>query len=99
LATFKYSADNKIGENPHDYRKYYDLAHSFLKIACFKPVPKFPIYLVDLSSELIQKLYDLDPVDLNYVLKQAVARIFEDVNLEIYHSSVSRVLEVELLNE
>jgi hypothetical protein len=32
----------------------------------------------------------------NENVKQAVGRIFEDVNFEIYHNSVSRVLKVRL---
>jgi hypothetical protein len=30
------------------------------------------------------------------VLKQAVSRIFEDINLELYHNSISRALRVVL---
>lgn len=96
LSTIKYSICNEVGKNLYDCRKYYDLAHRFLKIAGFKPVPRFSIYLADLSSEIIQKLYELEPMDLDYVLKQSVGRIFEDVNREIYHNSISRILEVEL---
>ncbi|MFZ0329440.1 MAG: hypothetical protein WAL66_19275 [Nitrososphaeraceae archaeon] len=95
LALMKKLAIN--GETIFDCRKYYDQAHHFLKIACFRPVPSFPIYLPDLNPKIIKELYHLDAHDRGYVLKQAVGRIFEDVNSDIYHYSVSRILKVLLV--
>ena len=83
-------------EGKYDNRKYYNQAHNLLKIGAFKPVPYFIIYLSDLSQELIIELYILDSRDRAFVLKQAVGRIFEDVNFDVYHNSVSRVLKVKL---
>jgi hypothetical protein len=85
------------GKTIFDCRKYYDQAHHLLKIACFRPVPSFPIYLCDLNPKIIKELYHLDVHDREYVLKQAVGRIFEDVNSDIYHNSVSSVLRVQLV--
>jgi hypothetical protein len=77
-------------------RKYYNRAHHFLKIGAFKSAPGFVVNLSDLTPKLIEELYSLDEYDRNYVLKQATARIFEDVNFELYHNSVSNVLKVRL---
>jgi hypothetical protein len=79
-----------------DNRKYYNRAYHFLKIGVFKPVPGFVVNLSDLTPKLIEELYQLDDYDRNYVLKQATGRIFEDVNFELYHNSVSNVLKVRL---
>lgn len=81
----------------YDDRKYYNEAHEMLKIGAFKPAPHFIIYLTDLSRELIIELHRLDARDRLFVLKQAVGRIFEDVNFDIYHNSVSQVLKVKLM--
>jgi hypothetical protein len=83
-------------EGEYDNRKYYNQAHDQLIIGAFKPVPYFLIYLSDLTPKLIRELHSLDCRDRQFVLKQAVGRIFEDVNFEIYHNSVSRVLIVKL---
>jgi hypothetical protein len=79
-----------------DNRKYYNQAHSLLKIGALKPTPFFVVYLSDLSPQLIKELHSLDSKDRQFVLKQAVGRIFEDVNLTLYHNSISRVLRVKL---
>jgi hypothetical protein len=100
LATAEYSVsdckDNLQCSRVFDSRRYYNQAHHFLKIGAFKPVPAFVVNLSDLTPKLIEELYSLDEYDRNYVLKQATGRIFEDVNFELYHNSVSKVLEVRL---
>lgn len=100
LASAEYSVsdckDNLQGSRVFDSRKYYNRAHHFLKIGSFKSVPSFVVNLSDLTPKLIEELYNLDEYDRNYVLKQAIGRIFEDVNFELYHNSVSKVLKVRL---
>jgi tRNA G10 N-methylase Trm11 len=83
-------------EKNYDIRKYYNQARNLLKIGAFGHVPYFIIYLSDLRQELIREIYNLDDRDRAYVLKQAVGQLFEDVNFELYHNSVSRVLKVKL---
>jgi len=80
----------------YDNRKYYNQAHDLLKIGAFKPAPYFIVRLSDLSPRLIKELHNLDSRDRQFVLRQAVGRIFEDVHFAIYHNSVSRVLKVKL---
>jgi 16S rRNA G966 N2-methylase RsmD len=85
-------------EKIYDNRKYYNQAHSLLKIGALRPVPSFLISVSDLYPELLKELRVLDKRDRNFVLKQAVGRIFEDINSKMYHESVSRVLEVKLID-
>ncbi len=75
-------------------RKYYNEAFDFLSVGACKPVPKFIIYLSDIS-EIAAELFDLDRISLRYVSRQAVARLFEDIDSSLYHNSISKVLEVE----
>lgn len=82
----------------HDDRKYYNLCYNFLLIGAFRPTIPFPVNISDLSDKLLIELDCLDKDDRKYVLKQAVGRIFEDINPRLYHESISRVLEVLLVD-
>lgn len=84
-------------EKIYDNRKYYNQAHNLLKIRACKPVPHFLVSVSDLWPELLKELRILNRSDLKFVLKQAVGRIFEDINSDLYHNSISRVLEVRLV--
>jgi len=94
MECIKVSGTEKI----YDNRKYYNQVHNLLKIGAFKPVPHFPVSVSDLWPPMLKELRVLDKRDRNFVLKQAVGRIFEDVNSKLYHSSISRVLEVRLVD-
>jgi hypothetical protein len=78
-------------------RKYYDQAFDLLKIGAFKPTLSYVIYLADFDNDrkLLKELCELDKETLSYVLLQAVGRIFEDVNSNLYHTSISKVLKVK----
>lgn len=82
----------------YDDRKYYYHGHHYLKLGLFKreDIPYFWVDLSDLSNEIIYELKQLDPVDRKFVLRQAVGRILEDINFDIYHDSVSCCLDVRL---
>src|SRR5215813_4045114 len=94
MECIKVSGTEKI----YDNRKYYNQVHNLLKIGAFKPVPHFPVSVSDLWPPMLKEFRVLDKRDRNFVLKQAVGRIFEDVNSKLYHSSISRVLEVRLVD-
>jgi hypothetical protein len=81
-----------------DFRKYYNQAYNYLKIGAIKTPPKFLVSLSELSPRLIKELKEFKPEDRNYILKQAVALIFQEINSELYHNSVAYFLEVELVN-
>jgi hypothetical protein len=80
-----------------DARKYYNQAYHYLKIGCLQPVPTFLVSISDLSPRIIKELADLDREDKNYVVKQAVALIFQEINSGLYHNSISAVLVVKLV--
>lgn len=86
------SIENKI----YDYRLYYYKAHNYLKLGLFlkKDAPPFKVNINHLSPEIIYELSQLEQRDRRFVLKQAVGCIFEDINFDIYHDSVSANLEV-----
>jgi hypothetical protein len=76
-------------------RKYYNQAFDLLRIGAYKPAPFFIINLADLSRGLRSELSSLDKQTRQFVLKQAVGRIFEDINSDLFHNSISRVLRVK----
>ena len=78
-------------------RHYVNQAFHYLKIGILSPVPEFLISLSDLSPRLIKELAILDKRTRDFVLKQAVGRIFEEINAKLYHNSISRVLNVRLI--
>ncbi len=76
-------------------RKYYNQAFDLLNIGRLDPVPYFIINLSDLPKPLRSELSSLDKESRNFILKQAVGRIFEDVNADLFHNSISRILKVK----
>ena len=75
-------------------RHYVNQAFHYLKIGILSPIPEFLISLSDLSPKLLKELAILDKKTRDFVLKQAVGRIFEDINAKLYHNSIFRVLNV-----
>ena len=78
-------------------RHYINQAFHYMKIGRLSPVPDFLISLSDLSPKLVKELLALDNETRDFVLKQAVGRIFEDINSKLYHNSISSVLKVRLV--
>jgi hypothetical protein len=95
LANVRYTLRNNKGETGEG-RKYYDQACRMQNIGAFKPTPSFIIHLSDLTPKLIKEISELDNESRSFVLCQAVGRIFEDINSELYHNSISKVLKVRL---
>ena len=74
----------------HITHKYSDQAEWMShRINVWKPTPQFVINISDLTTRLKKELKEISstPETLNYVITQAVARIFEGVNFEFYHRS------------
>jgi hypothetical protein len=65
-------------------------------MGAMSPTPIFYVDASDLSIELLEDLNELDVTTKDFVLKQSVGRIFEDINPELYHNSISKVLRVKL---
>jgi hypothetical protein len=95
LANIRYTLTNDKLETVEG-RKYYDQAYQMQVIGALRPTPSFIVHLSDLPPKLIKELGKLDNQTRGYVLLQAVGRIFEDINSELYHNSISKVLKVKL---
>ena len=101
---YDYDLELDFSENPKipfdiNDRWYYYKAYHYLKLGLFlrKDAPPFKVSLSHLSPEILFELHQLDEKDRIYVLKQAVGRIFEDINFDLYHNSISDKLEVLLV--
>lgn len=81
-----------------DFRKYYNQAYHYLKIGALKPIPRYLVSLSDISPRLIEELAEFEKRDRNYILKQAIALIFQEINSELYHNSIAYSLEVQFVN-
>jgi len=85
----------------YEDRLYYYKAYHYLKLGQFKleDAPLFKVKINHLAPDIIYELTKLTLSDLKFVLKQAVARIFEEINFDLYHdSNISKNLEVILTN-
>lgn len=80
-------------------KTYYLQAYDFQKLGLYKreSAPAFEVKLSHLPHDIIYELVQLDEQDRKFVLKQAVSRIFEDINFDLYHSSISVNLKVMLV--
>jgi hypothetical protein len=102
---YDYELELDFSENPKipfdiDDRWYYYKVYHYQKIGLFtrKDAPPFKVSLSHLSPDIIYALSELDEKDRRFVLKQGIGRIFEDINFELYHDSISVNLEVILVN-
>jgi hypothetical protein len=78
-------------------RKYYRQARELMKwIPIARPSPEFVINIGDLTSKVIKEIESIIsyPKTLQYVITQAVGRIFENLDLECYQLSIARNLRV-----
>jgi hypothetical protein len=84
----------------YDDKLYYYKAYHYIKrLGLFQKqeVPLFKVKLSHLSPGIIYELKQLDEKDRKFVLKQAVAKIFEDIYFALYHDSASCNLGVILV--
>ena len=88
-----------LEEDYIDQREYYYQAYQFQKLGLYKreDAPAFKIKLGHLPDDIIYELSTFDSNTRRFVLKQAVSRIFEDINFDLYHDSISERLKVELV--
>jgi hypothetical protein len=78
-------------------RKYYAKCFKSLWIGAARPTPYYDVNIGDLTPEYTRELLGLDHNKRAFVLKQIIGRIYEDINPELYHNSISRVLKVRLV--
>lgn len=95
LANFKEIIENIQGQTL-EVNKYSQQANELItRIPDAKPTPTFIIYLSDLTPKLIQELKHSSNEERRYVVMQAVGRIFENINLRLYHLSIAKKLKVQ----
>ena len=78
-------------------KKYYRQARDLMKwIPIAKPSPDFIINICDLTPKVRKEIESISVYrdTLQYVLTQAVGRIFENLDFEYYHLSIARNLRV-----
>jgi hypothetical protein len=85
----------KVGSSCYQ-KQAYDLMY---KIPVYKPTPFFIIKIADLSEQVKKELDDrwCYKRELNYILKEAVSRIFANVDERYFLLSVKRLLQVRLV--
>ena len=100
LASVRSNDYNNDNDNDIDDRIYYYQAYDFQKLGLYKreDAPAFKIKLSHLPEDIIYELSTFDESTRKFVLKQAVSRIFEDINYDLYHDSISSRLEVSLVD-
>jgi hypothetical protein len=79
-------------------KKYYSQARQLMKwIPIARPAPEFVINISDLKSKVRKEIESIidSPSTLQYVLTQAVGRIFENIDFDYYHLSIARNLKVK----
>ena len=80
-------------------RKYEEQAKWLMhRIPVYRPAPPFIINLSDLPTRIKEELADLDDETLEYVLKESISRIFEDIDQRYFRLSVRRFLQSEIRN-
>jgi hypothetical protein len=90
---------DKLSGNVIEVKKYYRRARELLyRIPLWQPTPEFEVVESDLTEKLRKELQENTSNEWRQdVLKQAVERIFENVNFRYYHLSVARLLRVRLV--
>lgn len=79
--------------------KYYRQARELMKwIPIARPVPEFVLSASDLSPKVVEELEARvdNPSIFKYILKEAVGRIFENLDFNRYHLSFARHLRVRI---
>jgi len=61
-----------------------------------KPKAKFIINISDLTPRIYCELKSLDKHSAQYVLKEAVKRIFQNIDFKFYHEHIEDNLEIVL---
>jgi hypothetical protein len=78
-------------------RKYYHQALRLWRwIPITKPIPIYIVNLADLTPRTAIELKTLDKLEGNYLMKNAVGRIFENIDYRSYHMNIARRLKVRL---
>ena len=78
------------------YKYYHQALRMWKWIPISKPKAKFIINISDLTPRIYCELKNLDKYTAQYVLKESVKRIFENMDSKFYHEHIENNLEVIL---
>jgi hypothetical protein len=73
-------------------KKYEERGKDAIKMAAGRPPPIFIINISDLTWRLKFELNGLDIDTLDYVVRQAIERLCENVNSKLYHLTLKKFL-------
>jgi len=71
--------------------------HLIYRIPIHKPTPYFIVELSHLSYKVKKELHDLDDKSLDRVMKEAIGRIFENINERYFLLNVKKLLKWEIV--
>ena len=87
----------KSRKNGLTIRKYEEHARWLMyRIPLHRPIPSLIINLSNLSTRIKQELVDLNNEALDYVLREAIDKIFESINERYFRLNVRRLLQWEI---
>lgn len=72
--------------------------YKMYRIPIYRPPPVFIVHLKHLDDRLKQELVKLDKWSKDYVLKEAIGKIFEHVDRRFYYLSAKPLLDWRLEN-
>jgi hypothetical protein len=82
-------------------RKYYSQARQLIRWIPVARLPsnEFVINICDLTPQVIRKIESVidSPRTLQYILTQALGRIFENLEFQYYHISIAKNLRVKMM--
>ena len=78
------------------YKYYYQALRMWKGIPISKPKAKFIVNISDLTPRIYCELKSLENHTAQYVLKESVRRIFENIDFKLYHEHIENNLEVVL---
>ena len=87
---------NYNGKNITIYKYYHQALIMWKWIPISKPKAKFIVNISDLTARIYCELKNLDKQTAQYVLKESVKRIFENIDFKFYHAHIENNLEVIL---
>ena len=78
------------------YKYYNQVLRTWKWIPISKPKAIFVVYVSDLTPRIFYELKSLDKHTAQYVLKESVKRIFENIDFKFYHEHIEGNIDVVL---
>ena len=89
---------NMMSVRKDTIRKYQEQAENLIyRIPVYKPIPYFYVELGDLSYKIKKELHALNDKALDNVMKEAIGKIFENIDEPYFLLSVKKLLKWEIV--